>query len=145
MTIYKIQCNATEQSYVGSTMKGLNVRKNQHLSSLRRGAHVNFKLQQVFNEHGEDSLSFLVLEESNKSPRDREKHWMDKVRADRRLNIVERVHSSVAKNCIMFRPTSAQESVIKDLIRNMKLSTIDNKADAIKYLLDLGIAIHKSK
>lgn len=52
---------------------------------------------------------------------------------------------SVEPKPIMFRPTSAQESVIKYLIKDVKLSTIDNKADAIKYLLDLGIAVHKSK
>lgn len=44
---------------------------------------------------------------------------------------------------IMFRPTTAQESIIKELIKDEKLSTIDNKADAIKYLIDLGIFARK--
>jgi group I intron endonuclease len=47
--------------YVGSTTSFVN-RFAQHLSDLRKKHHINQKLQQAFDECGEDGLDFEILE-----------------------------------------------------------------------------------
>lgn len=44
---------------------------------------------------------------------------------------------------IMFRPTKEHEKAIKALIAKKDL--VDNKADAIKYLLGLGIEAYEAE
>lgn len=57
---YQIIVNG--KSYVGSTSVSFSKRKRNHLCLLRKGIHDNKRLQQAFSEHGENSLSFIILE-----------------------------------------------------------------------------------
>jgi group I intron endonuclease len=144
MIIYQIRFEATQQSYIGVT-RDFNKRKLQHLSSLRRNKHVNSRLQNAFNLHGEDNLIFRIVEEFRKKELsgDKEKYWMDLIPKEKRLNVSDVVHSSNRKGEIMFRPSKEQEQSIKALVGKMAL--VDNKADAIKFLLDLGIYTYKTE
>ena len=58
--IYVIRNNVTGKTYVGSSRDCLR-RKGEHYSRLRRGAHLNGKLQASWNKHGEASFDFTVI------------------------------------------------------------------------------------
>lgn len=60
--IYKIRSMATGREYVGSA-GDFGLRKNVHLSQLRRGVHHAIKLQRHFNKYGEGDLVFDILED----------------------------------------------------------------------------------
>lgn len=57
--IYKI--SSQSGFYIGSAKK-FKDRRNQHLSHLRRGIHVNTMLQRAFNKYGESGIEFSVVE-----------------------------------------------------------------------------------
>lgn len=59
--IYQIRCVPTGKIYVGSAVD-LRERWRHHVGALRRGTHGNRYLQLAWNEHGEESFEFSVLE-----------------------------------------------------------------------------------
>lgn len=59
--IYAIINIANDMIYVGSS-KQINVRKNQHFSMLKNNKHYNKKLQNAWNNYGEDNFVFKILE-----------------------------------------------------------------------------------
>lgn len=63
--IYMIYESNTKKYYIGST-NNLKKRIAQHLSELRSEKHHSFKLQEVFNQYGESSLTYYILEVINK-------------------------------------------------------------------------------
>lgn len=60
--VYKIINNVTGDIYVGSS-NNLRTRKNHHFHKLRSSEHVNVNLQNAYDEYGEDSFEFKVIEE----------------------------------------------------------------------------------
>lgn len=59
--IYKITCTVTGKFYIGSSID-LQGRQSDHFGELRRGIHINPKLQNAFNKYGEDAFIYEVLE-----------------------------------------------------------------------------------
>lgn len=76
--IYIIRNLVNGKVYVGSSVD-LCRRKEQHLSDLRRGSHINAHLQRAYNHYGLESFEFEVLEqvEDTTSLIAREQHWID--------------------------------------------------------------------
>lgn len=59
--IYKIQSiKKPERIYIGSA-QNIHLRWGSHLSELRRGIHINKKLQHHYNKHGENDLVFSII------------------------------------------------------------------------------------
>lgn len=64
--------------YVGRTCDFSN-RKRGHLNSLKRGVHINRKMQAAFNQCGLESVEFLILESDISTSRitERERYWIE--------------------------------------------------------------------
>lgn len=76
----------TGRKYVGSS-RNLPHRKSCHFHGIRRGRHENYKIQNEFNEYGEEGFRWEVLEYT--SPDDlveREQFWLDSIKPE--LNIL---------------------------------------------------------
>lgn len=58
--IYQIRNVLNDKIYIGSS-KNIKLRKNMHLSELRRSVHGNPHLQRSFNKYGENSFIFETL------------------------------------------------------------------------------------
>lgn len=58
--IYKITNSKNDKIYIGSA-EYFNARKAQHLFHLRKGSHVNKKIQHFVNKYGIDTLSFEII------------------------------------------------------------------------------------
>ncbi|MGQ3209526.1 GIY-YIG nuclease family protein [Shinella sp.] len=79
--IYAITNSHTGERYIGST-KNLSARKSHHFSNLKRGQHVNRKLQAAFDQYGKDAFSFDILETvENADIRDVEQRYLDTIPA----------------------------------------------------------------
>lgn len=79
--IYCIKNKVNSKVYIG---KGFNARKRimEHLSDLKRNAHVNKHLQSSYNKYGANNFEIYLLEKlpSDTSPEDliiREQYWID--------------------------------------------------------------------
>jgi len=59
--VYKIENKENGKKYIGSSWK-IKERFKQHLSALRNNRHPNKELQKDWNEYGEESFKFEVLE-----------------------------------------------------------------------------------
>lgn len=57
--IYMLVNKVNGKRYVGSSRNCLR-RKGEHISRLRRGAHINTKLQAAWNKYGEHNFEFVV-------------------------------------------------------------------------------------
>ena len=62
--IYVIYCESNNGIYIGSTVNFYQ-RKLQHLHGLRNQSHHSYKLQNAFNDFGEESLRFYALKTIN--------------------------------------------------------------------------------
>jgi group I intron endonuclease len=60
--IYKITCVATDDFYVGSTIKPKR-RRWEHWDALKKNQHHCVALQIAWNEYGEDAFDFEIIEE----------------------------------------------------------------------------------
>lgn len=60
--VYRIQCLVSLKSYIGHSTD-LKKRSKTHFSELRTNIHKNTHLQNAWNEYGEESFYFSVLEE----------------------------------------------------------------------------------
>ena len=60
--IYKIQNTASGLCYIGQSID-IELRLQQHLNNLRKGNHINKKLQEDFNESHFSNFIFTPLEE----------------------------------------------------------------------------------
>lgn len=61
--IYCIKCLRSGRVYVGGSSHGARGRYRNHMSQLRRGVHKNKRLQDDFDEYGEECFEFSVLAE----------------------------------------------------------------------------------
>ena len=77
--IYGIFCSETEKFYVGSA-RCRHRRKSAHWGMLRRNKHHCIYLQRVFNQHGEKTFSFKILEtvDDMNFLRAREQAWISR-------------------------------------------------------------------
>jgi group I intron endonuclease len=57
--VYMITIGA--RFYIGSTSKGFNIRRDAHLTALRKKKHANRFMQAAFNKYGEDNFCFTIL------------------------------------------------------------------------------------
>lgn len=60
--IYRIYCKSEDKSYIGKSIN-IEERWKQHLYELKKGNHINNKLQKVFNKYGKDNFEFSILKE----------------------------------------------------------------------------------
>lgn len=68
--------------YVGSTTRSFNVRKNGHLSHLRKGTSPHRHLQSAWNKYGEDAFEWLVLWKCMPDECvEEEQWWIDRLQA----------------------------------------------------------------
>lgn len=96
--IYRITCTSTGKFYIGSAIN-LCQRWQDHRKRLRRGNHVNKKLQNAWNKYSEQSFTFEVLELvlTPELLTTREQYWFDKLKPFGRkgFNIVRTAGSSL--------------------------------------------------
>ena len=57
---YQIKNKMTNQSYIGQTIN-FDRRKKRHLNELRNDKHHSYRLQQAFNEFGEENFDFNLI------------------------------------------------------------------------------------
>ena len=60
--IYRIYCKSEDKSYIGKSIN-IEERWKNHLNELKKGNHINNKLQKVFNKYGKDDFEFSILKE----------------------------------------------------------------------------------
>ncbi len=79
--IYMIKCVSNEKFYIGSAVK-FSQRWNEHRSELRRGIHVNGRLQNSWNKYGESNFVFSIVQIvlNRDDLRATEQQWMDKTK-----------------------------------------------------------------
>ena len=99
--IYKITQTDTGRVYVGSSTD-LDKRQKQHFSNLRKGKHVNRKMQIDVEEFGIESFHFEVIEllpSDNILLCERERFWQSSLRTELGYNPrkVLRKHTQAAK------------------------------------------------
>lgn len=77
--IYRIFCVVTSLSYVGLS-RSPEKRQRTHFHQLKAGVHKNTRLQTAFNEHGEQTFRFEILERNipGSSVGKRERYWIAK-------------------------------------------------------------------
>ncbi|HTJ49447.1 MAG TPA: GIY-YIG nuclease family protein [Cyclobacteriaceae bacterium] len=87
--VYAILNMVTRDFYIGSAKNFLD-RKNRHFKYLKAGNHQNYKLQQAYNEYGEEAFRMKVLEnvEDLSLLLSREQYWMDKYRPTYNLRVI---------------------------------------------------------
>lgn len=61
--IYYLYWEKSDKIYIGQGI--VNIRLNQHLSSMRKGTHSNYKIQEQYNLYGEPI--FKVIQEANEN------------------------------------------------------------------------------
>lgn len=106
--IYKIVSKITGDLYIGQSVR-LNQRWKQHLLSLQKHKHGNYKLQILYDTYGENNLSYSVLENCSKtSLNNREQYYIDTLNPSINivLNVKERtgVQPKIYDNVILLAP-----------------------------------------
>lgn len=92
--IYKITNNKNKKIYIGSSLKGLEKRKNRHLWQLKNNTHHNRHIQNEYNKYG-DIFSFDILEEIENELDliSKENFWIKKLNPE--YNIMKDVKSHI--------------------------------------------------
>ena len=78
-TVYAIKCLINNKCYIGATTRPFNKRRLEHLQVLKNNSHHSIKLQRAWNKYGENSFSFITLEENviYDNLTGREQYWID--------------------------------------------------------------------
>ena len=76
--IYQIRNIANNKIYIGSAINA-RVRRNRHVSDLRKGTHHSIILQRAWIKYGESNFTFEILEEvfDKTMLLEREQHYLD--------------------------------------------------------------------
>lgn len=75
--VYQIRNKTNDKLYIGSS-KRIESRLWTHKNELKKGTHVNKKLQNAWNKYGEDNFEFETIEECNLEEQYvREQYYMD--------------------------------------------------------------------
>lgn len=78
--IYCIENTINGKKYIGLS-RNIDQRWNEHRSKLRRGKHTNIYLQRAWNNDGEESFKFYIVELCDSSVlSDREEYYIEKYR-----------------------------------------------------------------
>jgi hypothetical protein len=93
--IYKITNTINNRSYIGETFQS-ELRHNHHFYSLRNGTHRNHKLQQDFDEYGEEAFEWSIIKTL---PKDRDTLLLEEAREiERRVHKGEDLYNRASKN-----------------------------------------------
>lgn len=76
--IYTITCNSTGKCYVGSSVN-IEKRWERHLKELHKGIHHCCKLQDDFNQKGENNFSLSILEHTSENLKAKEDSYIRKL------------------------------------------------------------------
>ncbi len=77
--IYSLFCNGNNVFYIGSATS-FRRRWNQHYKALRKGSHINSRLQRAYDKYGRASFIEEILEQCEpNSLKEREQRWLDSV------------------------------------------------------------------
>ena len=88
--IYQIKNLKNNRIYIGETIRGKE-RIQKHFSCLRSQRHENYKLQQDFNEHGEEAFEWSIIKEF---PKDKKTLLLEEAREiQRRINNGENLYN----------------------------------------------------
>jgi len=78
--------------YIGETKRG-ELRWKEHLERLRGNRHKNFKIQQDFNEHGEEVFEWSIIKEL---PKDKDTLLLEEAREiERRIDRGEDLYNLI--------------------------------------------------
>lgn len=79
MGVYKIKNIINGKIYIGSS-KDINKRWKQHLNLLKKGIHHSYKLQEEWDQFGENCFIFEILQivDDEKHLKIAEQSWLDK-------------------------------------------------------------------
>ena len=81
--VYQLKNLKNNRVYIGETIRG-EKRIQRHFSCLRSQRHENYKLQQDFNEHGEEAFEWSIIKEF---PKDKEMLLLEEAREiQKRIN-----------------------------------------------------------
>ena len=111
--IYMIQNLRTKDCYIGSS-RNLAHRKIQHFSELRKGAHDNKRIQKTFNEFGEDSFIFIIIEEVQDKELlvVREQFWLDTVKPKYNI-LLTAVNNSITRTKALEEKYKRHSAIMK--------------------------------
>jgi group I intron endonuclease len=118
--IYKIICEANNKFYIGSS-QNINARIKCHFKQLRQNKHHNPHMQSAFNQYGESSFKYEIVEICNINILlEREQNWMDNTQCyNREIGF---------NNCIKsdrplgYKHTVENKQLMSDLKKGSKLS-----------------------
>lgn len=92
--IYMIVHTKSGKTYVGSS-KNVLKRMSQHIVSLFNNKHHSYKLQNLFNQHGLGSFTFVMLQQCEiEDLFTVEQHHIDSIPTRRRLNVNKKADGS---------------------------------------------------
>ena len=97
--IYAITNKANGKAYIGSS-KNIESRFNSHKSRLNKGEHHSFKLQNDWNEYGEDSFELSIIQEVQESVTlfEIEQQFIDEYKAWQDYNIRKKSGNSTGRS-----------------------------------------------
>ena len=132
--VYLIKCLTTNKVYVGSS-SNIRYRFWQHRSHLRKGIHHSSRLQREWQEYGENSFEFLVIEEVE----------VDKLFAREKyyINLYQSLKPEHGYNIALVTQTRRKTSVIKEdtSIKTASDGTINGKVITSFTTTELSIFI----
>ena len=87
--IYCIKNKINDEFYIGSSYH-IYKRRNRHFSELRNNKHKNYKLQRLYNLHGEESFLFYLIEsvDIKQNLINREQYYIDNLKPQLNINII---------------------------------------------------------
>lgn len=125
--IYKIYNKQTHQYYIGQSVNVKN-RLNTHRQELRKGKHINKKLQSAFNEYGEDNFIFKKIHDCEEEFLNAmERYFMEKYEA---LTVG---YNKTPMNNLVRDDIRRKQANEKLLYEFENLNSIDLEVDEITY------------
>lgn len=87
--IYCIKNKINNEIYIGSSIH-IYKRRNRHFSELRNNKHKNYKLQRLYNLHGEESFLFYLIEsvDIKENLISREQYYIDNLKPQININLI---------------------------------------------------------
>lgn len=130
--IYAIRGKYNNFHLVGQTQQSIKQRWSQHRQKLRQNKHDNPYLQNSFNKHGENSFSFILIEECNTPYQinERECFWIKKMNS-----MKNQAGWNLREGGAYGKYSSELRKKISDGIRNSPLAKAAKEAKSKTYTL----------